>query len=57
MLNTVIYWLHTIPLVEPWRAIVLVGAVLAFTLALHSLWELGFVLAGKRRRQAGRSRA
>ena len=55
MFSTVFYWLHDVPLAEPWRAIVLIAMVLAFTLILHGLWELGFTLAGKRSRSANRS--
>jgi hypothetical protein len=53
MFDTMIHWLNTIPLGEPWRALVLVGAVLTFTLILHGLWELGFKL-GRRGRPASK---
>jgi hypothetical protein len=50
MLSTIFYWLHDVPLAEPWRAIVLIALVLTFTFILHNLWELGYTLAGKRGR-------
>ncbi len=56
MLSTVADWLTTIPLGEPWRALIMVGGVVAFALALHWLWQFGFALAGGIRRATGRAR-
>ena len=56
MLSTVVYWLTTVPLGEPWRAIIIVGEVVVFAFALHWLWQFGFVLAGGIRRATSRAR-
>ncbi len=46
MLSTIGHWLITIPVDNPWRAIILVLMVLAIAFILHMLWELGFMLGG-----------
>jgi hypothetical protein len=56
MLVTMGHWLSTIPLGEPWQAIVMVVEVLMFAAVLHSLWELGFMLANRLFRPVSRSR-
>ena len=56
MLVTIGHWLSTIPLEEPWRAIVMVVEVLVFAAILHSLWELFFTLANRLSRPASQSK-
>jgi hypothetical protein len=46
MLGNIGQWIVTVPLDNPWRAIVLVLMVLVFAFILHMLWDLGFMLAG-----------
>lgn len=47
MLENIGNWLITIPLGDPWRAIVMIGLVFVAAGILHLLWEAGFTLAGK----------
>jgi len=56
VLSTVAYWLTTVPLGEPWRALIMVGEVVVFAFALHWLWHFGFALAGGIRRATSRAR-
>ena len=57
MLNTIGNWIFTIPIDNPWRAIVLVLIVLAIAFTLHMLWELGFSLAGWPNKMIARMKA
>lgn len=47
MISTVGNWLITIPLSDPWQAIVMVLEVVVFALILHMLWNLAFAARGK----------
>ena len=57
MLSTIGHWLVTIPLENPWRAIILVLVVLGFALVLHMLWELGFTVTGELNRLTAKLKA
>ena len=50
-------WIVTIPIDNPWRAIVLVVVLLAAAFILHILWDLGFSLAGGLNRMIARIKA
>lgn len=54
MLSTIGQWIITVPIDNPWRAIIVVLMVLAFAFILHLLWDLGFTLTGMIRQMIAR---